>query len=140
MRKYILGLGVSLIIGAIASGIFTYSDWRTETQLEKDGRDGIAVITEKETRTGRRGSVSYYITYSFSLGSTTYTEEESISKVDWDALQLGQQIAIRYSASKPDMNVIAGGEPNVHNQLVLSLVIGIAGLFVLVLTEIFGNR
>lgn len=140
MRRYILGLGVSLIIGAIASGIFTYSDWRTETQLKKDGRDGIAVITEKETRTGRRGSVSYYITYSFVIGSTTYTEEESISKVDWDALQLGQQIAIRYSASKPDMSVIAGGEPNVHNQLVLSLVIGIAGLFVLVLTEIFGNR
>lgn len=140
MRKYIVGLGVSLIIGAIASGIFTYSDWRTETQLKKDGQDGIAVITEKETRTGRRGNISYYITYSFSVGSTTYTEEESISKVDWDVLQPGQQISIRYSASKPDMSVIAGDEPNVHNQLVLSLVIGIAGLFVLVLTEIFGDH
>lgn len=140
MRKYIVGLGVSLIIGAIASGVFAYSDWRTETQLKKDGRDGIAVITEKETRTGRRGSISYYITYSFSIGSTTYTEEESISKTDWDALQLGQQIAIRYSASKPDMNIIAGNEHSSRNQLILGLVIGIAGLFVLVLTEIFGNR
>jgi hypothetical protein len=100
---------------------------------EYSGRAG-GHITKKHYRTATDGSGNYYMDYWFMSSTGNKINASSIiAKQQWDALQVNDNLEIRYNPSNPDRNIpMYGGSPSLVSaffMLVLGSVFTIFGVF-----------
>jgi hypothetical protein len=71
-------------------------------------------VTKKDFRTGGDGNGNYYLEYWFAPSPDSKISTNSgISKQQWDALQVGDTLEIRYDKSNPQRSIpLYGGSPS----------------------------
>ena len=81
---------------------------------DRYGVEGIAVVEEKYTRTGRdsdgRTTVTHYLSYSFRPeGGSPIQDSESVQRSFYNQVRVGDEIPIRYVPHRPEVNEIEPG-------------------------------
>jgi len=127
----ILGGLISLGIGCF----FLAGSWGIyleHTRIQKYSAHASGHITNKHFQTAADGSGNYYIDYWFmSSGGNKISASSVISKQQWDALQINDDLGIRYDPANPGRNIpMYGGSPSLVSaffMLVLSVVFLVFG-------------
>ncbi len=136
-------LGVAAILLTVAYTLAVKAE-----RLEREGVDSIATVLDKSTRTTRRQSSSggsrttttYLIDVTIQLqDGTPFRDEAGISESDWDVIQVGQTLPVRYVPDDPELNSLTNGSRS-DGVLVLSLLGGVAGIIGLGLGTYFVRR
>jgi hypothetical protein len=83
-----------------------------DRQIAAEGTDGEAEVTDHRTVHGR-GSRSYYITFKYTVSPPgaqpeTLTTDAEISSEDYQQLNVGDKVAIRYMPKAPKEVILSG--------------------------------
>jgi hypothetical protein len=108
----IVGL-IFVIVGCffLAGSWYAYSDY--SRAQEYTGR-AIGHVMKKHFQTTADGSGKYYLDYSFvSSDGSKINSTGNISKQQWDALQVNDNLEIKYDPFNPDHNIpLYGSSPS----------------------------
>lgn len=109
----ILGGLISLGIGCF----FLAGSWEIyleHARIQKYSVHAIGHITKKHFQTSADGSGNYYLDYWFvSSGGNKISASSGISKQQWDALRVNDNLEIRYDPANPNSNIpMYGGSPS----------------------------
>lgn len=129
-----------IVAGLISFGIgffFLSGGWQIYQEyvrMQNYSAHAIGHITKKRFQTAADGSGIYYLDYWFvSSGGHKIEASSGISKQQWDALQVSDNLDIRYDPSNPGRNIpLYGGSPSLmlaFFMLVLGVVFLIFGAF-----------
>ena len=101
----ILGGLISLAVGClILAG--TWGAYADHSRIQKYNGQAIGKITKKHFQTTAEGGGNYYLDYSFVIsGGDEINASGEIAKQQWDALQVGDTLEIRYDRSDPRRSV-----------------------------------
>ncbi len=102
-----VGLGCFLLAGSWGA----YLDYN---RIQKYSGQASGHVTKKHFQTAADGSGNYYLDYSFvSSAGSKINASSSISKQQWDTLQVNDNLKIRYDPSNSNHNIpIYGGGPS----------------------------
>jgi hypothetical protein len=87
-------------------GTFIGDDTRA---LRDEGRTARGVVTEIEIRHGRRGSVSYFLSYAFEVNGKPFSDYASVSRDEATSKKPGDPLVITYLPSDPNVHCL--GKP-----------------------------
>lgn len=102
-----LGIGFFFLAGSY----YTYLDY---TRVQKYSGRASGQVTKKHSLIASDGSGNYYLDYSYvSSAGNKINASSSISKHQWDALQVGDILEIRYDLSDYNRSIpVYGGSPS----------------------------
>ncbi len=142
----LLAVAFSLIFGLLlcAFGAFMLYVWRSlradDRQIAAEGVEGEAEVTDQRTVHGR-GSSNYYITFKYTVQAPgrepeTVTQETEISGPDYQRLQPGAKVAIRYLPNAPKEVSLRDGvrQPGTPKTLIGGIGGIVGGVFLIVLS------
>lgn len=123
----IIGGLISLAVGYFfLAG--TWGAYADHSRIQKYNGQAIGKITKKHFQTKADGGSNYYLDYRFRpSGGDEINASGEIAKQQWDALQVGDSLEIRYDPSDPQRSVPRHGK---NSPLVLAF-------FMLVLGAVF---
>lgn len=128
---------LSGLIGFIVGFFFLAGGWniyKEYDRIQNYSAHAIGHITKKHFQTAADGSGNYYLDYWF-VSSVGHKIDASsrVSKEQWDAMQINDNLEIRYNPSNPGWNVpLYGGAPSlmlVFFMMVFGAVFIIFGIF-----------
>ena len=96
---------ISLAVGCLfLAG--TWGDYAEYSRIQKYDGQAIGKITKKHFQTTVEGGGNYYLDYWFTTSSGNQINATSdISKQQWDVLQIGDTLEIRYDRSEPHRSI-----------------------------------
>lgn len=102
-------VGIGFIF--LAGSYYAYLDY---TRVQKYSGRASGQVTKKHSLIASDGSGNYYLDYSFvSSAGSTINAGSSISKHQWDTLQVGDALEIRYDLSDHNRSIpMYGGSPS----------------------------
>lgn len=118
---------ISLAVGCLfLAG--TWGAYAEYNRIQKYNGQAIGKITKKHFQTTAAGGGNYYLDYWFTTSSGNQINATSdISKQQWDVLQLGDNLEVRYDRSDPHWSIPRhGSTPSL-----------LFGFFMLVLGAVF---
>ena len=138
---------IPLALGGLlaAAGAFFFRLGRLmqgfDRQIAAEGTDTQAEVTNHRSQTaGRSHARTYYITTSYTVPAAdgspqTFTQENPISEADYERLNPGDKITIRYLPKSPKEMMLSGGVrdqtgPGFFRLGVLLLVFGVGLLLI----------
>ena len=93
-------------------------------QISAQGVDTQAEVTDhRRLKAGRGDAYTYYLTTTYTVAAAggapqTFTAESTVSQADYERLNPGDKVTVRYLPSAPKEMILAGG---VHDQSVQGL-------------------
>ena len=96
---------ISLAVGCLfLAG--TWGVYADHSRIQKYNGQAIGKITKKHFQTMADGGGNYYVDYWFTTsGGDRITASSDMSKQQWDALQIGDTLEIRYDRSEPHRSI-----------------------------------
>jgi len=140
-----LGMFFPALLLLVAGGLFVWgTHMASDTRLlAAEGVEAIALITDREETRGRglkRSRYNHYLHFQFDLETgAAYHVRRRTSMLMYDQLQAGDEIAIRYVASQPDINRFEG-ELAFPWRLVINTGASILVIFALIIAYAGGLR
>jgi hypothetical protein len=111
--SHILGVLISIGVGCffLISTWYAYLDY---AHMQNYSGQAIGQVINKHFQIAADGGGNYYLDYSFVPASGSKIDTTgSISKQQWDALQVDDKLAIRYDPANPKRNIpLYGGSPS----------------------------
>ncbi len=112
-----------------------------DRQIAAEGVDGEARVTDHHTLKAARGSAqSYYITFQYPAGGAggqpqQFTEDAEISGAEYERINPGDKISIRYLPTAPKEVILTGGgrDRTAQTFLTLGITLGAAGAVLIVI-------
>jgi hypothetical protein len=100
-------IGIILLAG-------TWGSYLNYNRLQEYGGRAVGNITKKHFQQATDGSGNYYLDYWFlSAAGGKISASSVIDKQQWDMLQVGDTMEIRYDQSNPSRNIaMCGGSPS----------------------------
>jgi hypothetical protein len=131
-----LGLAaLCVLILIVIAGLIVSENLRLQN-LINNGETARGEIVDYETRSGRRGGTSYYITYEYRVNGVEYRNDQQISSEHFRSVQLGDRIEVIYDPASPSTAILGGEDldmTSTNNSRVAGIIIGIAMLVFAVL-------
>ena len=100
-------------IGALLAGPFmlvmNFMETKEKEQIDREGVETMAVVTEKTEKRGRKGRRSYEFAVEYLDGASTRTANVDVSKERYDSIDAVPLLKIKYLQANPQ-NVLVVGE------------------------------
>lgn len=111
--KAVAGLALALVGGALFGGMWLY-DAAMRDQVQFQSREKERVSTEAEVvdlRSSRGKNARYLVIYQYRAGGQVYRKQVAVRRTEWQKLQAGSRLEVRYVPSNPELSWIPGHEP-----------------------------
>lgn len=99
-------------IGALLAGPFmlvmNFMETKEKEQIDKEGVETMAVVTEKTEERGRKGRRSYEFAVEYLDGASTRTANVDVSKERYDSIDAVPLLKIKYLQAKPQKVLVVG--------------------------------
>ena len=131
-----------LIVGTVSFMMFLagLAEYRTSTQLTDAGESTQGEIISRlyDAMNGRTLTAKYFVTYRFNVPGTadSFAREQPVTKMAFDDLKEGSQVAVKYLASDPAISSLAmRGQPN--DMGASAYILAVIGLLGTLVTAVF---